>query len=216
MCVIEARAADQIELGGWLYPMIKLSKVRRSLIRRWSMMCSSSEKGGSSLPLLLPAANGHGRRDHILQQPASLYIDSSGSIVRMARTSVKADIRAMSNVPVATLLLSSSSSTRVVAASNAATSAATMAVRTALVSYTYSNWESDALVAFIQRQLAGGEQNRGPGDGRGQRGMRASRVHRCTEIVGPSQSKYDSHSSWHVGNNNNGYNNWEQQQWLQQ
>jgi hypothetical protein len=50
MCVVEARAANQIELGGWLYPMIKLSKVRRSLIRRWSMMCLSSEKGGLSLP----------------------------------------------------------------------------------------------------------------------------------------------------------------------
>jgi hypothetical protein len=38
MCVIEARVVDRIELGGWLYQMIELSKVRRSLIRRWSMM----------------------------------------------------------------------------------------------------------------------------------------------------------------------------------
>jgi hypothetical protein len=40
MVVIEGRTVDRIKLGGWVYQMIKLSKARRSLVRRWSMMWS--------------------------------------------------------------------------------------------------------------------------------------------------------------------------------
>ncbi|KAL3827213.1 hypothetical protein ACHAXA_006768 [Cyclostephanos tholiformis] len=82
--------------------------------------------GGSSLEnggLSSTAADDRSRRDRRSQHPVSSYIDSSGSMVRMARTSVKADIRAMSNVPVAAS--SSSSSMGVAAPSNAETSATT-------------------------------------------------------------------------------------------
>jgi hypothetical protein len=34
MCVVEGRDFDQSKLGGWVYQMIKLSKARRSLVRR--------------------------------------------------------------------------------------------------------------------------------------------------------------------------------------
>ena len=72
-------------------------------------------------------------------QPPSSYIDSSGSMVRMARTSVKkADIRALSNAPVAT----SSSSPSVVR--KTATNNLGIATAAAAVGYTYSDWESDA------------------------------------------------------------------------
>jgi ATP-dependent RNA helicase DDX46/PRP5 len=74
-------------------------------------------------------------------QPPSSYIDSSGSMVRMARTSVKkADIRALSNAPVAT----SSSSSRKTANYNAAETTLGIATAAAAVGYTYSDWESDA------------------------------------------------------------------------
>jgi hypothetical protein len=38
MCVVEGRAFDRSKLGGLVYQMIKLSKVRRSLVQRRSMM----------------------------------------------------------------------------------------------------------------------------------------------------------------------------------
>jgi hypothetical protein len=56
---------------------------------------SSSEKGELLLPSLLTAADNRNRWHHVLQQPASSYIDSSGSMVRIARTSINADIRAI-------------------------------------------------------------------------------------------------------------------------
>ncbi len=40
MVVVEGRTVDRIKLGGWVYQMIKLSKARRSLVWRWSMMWS--------------------------------------------------------------------------------------------------------------------------------------------------------------------------------
>jgi hypothetical protein len=34
MCVFEGRVVDRSKLGGWVYQMMKLSKARRSLVRR--------------------------------------------------------------------------------------------------------------------------------------------------------------------------------------
>ncbi len=88
---------------------------------------------------------------------------------------------------------------------------------TTSASYTYSDWKLDVPATPYNDNLRGGGGTK-PRTRRRTSTKRkcASHVLQCAETVGPSRFEFDSHSPWHVGNSNNGYNNQEQQQRLQQ